>query len=280
MKKYRHSLFLRWELASGFNIILLSILVIIFAGCENLTEPIAQKEARSVFIMLQAGEHQQNIFIYKGLNTSEKIPSDGRKIYLDKYFDTEAKIDVYVNGKHYTDYTINDSISYNGPFSVRDKYYRSVDFIKLKAGDTCSVDIITADKNISGTTIIPSEFSIVYPQIDQVIDYLLLAKNGLAIKWTCCKEAACYFVNVNNERTVIFNGDTIKTVNNYDFVTTNLEYKMKAEEITRGKYKVQITAYDENYYDYAYGKVYSSGINGAYGYIASSNSIACYFTVK
>ena len=132
----------------------------------------------------------------------------------------------------------------------RERYYNYYsDSLNLKAEDTVKLTIIKNNITITGQTIIPGNFTI--------------STNGKTISWTKSKNAFYYFIKVENEkRTFTWQTTTMKlnvTINDKRFIPDN--------------YKIEICAFDKNYYNYYNNGINNAGIEGAYGIFGAVNRV-------
>jgi hypothetical protein len=112
---------------------------------------------------------------------------------------------------------------------------------------------------------VPDNFQLLNPTENQTFNYNNKGIVEIPIEWTQSIGSYGYIVNViyTNNSDVIFSNTLTYTT--YTFIQ---DYEWTSYRT--GQIKIEVLAFDKNYFDHVLRKKPSAGIEGAYGYFGSS----------
>jgi len=233
----------------------LAILVFI-AGCDLPTISPSDVNNFSVLCLLKTDSSYQEVQIYQ---TADLNKNEEKIIYQNA--DISLLND---NG------IISKFIMYK---RSGDRFYRSVNKVNLSADSIYHIAIQTESTKITGTTKFPKDFKIINYSNNQTIE-LIDNELNINVYWSKSINAYGYIVNVtypikfqiDSSNYEIYNG--IRTLN-----TTDSNYSFQRifnPPFSIGdSIKIEILAYDENYYKHLFDNYSIAGLDNAYGYFGA-----------
>lgn len=229
-----------------------------FSTCENLSDPGQPEYNYSLFFNLKANSDKQKFYIYN------IAPLDGNQPgYLlkdfDTYFTTGAEITIESDGIIYSDFLVETD-------SQDIRYYTNNNLI-IHPGKEYHLKVIIADDIITGSTLAPEDFELIYPLENQVIHF---TNNNLEVNYAWTKSSNSFGYLLNVLYPFLYNGTPFNDNYFLDQTVFDTTYFLNSTFEPVDTVFTTIAAFDGNYYNHLFKGKASSGIEGAYGYFGSS----------
>lgn len=233
------------------KIFFIFLAVMFFNSCDELNPP-KDEFQQSVLFNLTKNKANQELFLYRTLNLHEG----------NNYFWDNNKYDAFfIEGASIELKNSHDSI-YHFVYDTTDyKHYKNMNNIYILSGETYLLDVSLNNTNIKGQTTIPTEFAIITPSSNQVFfqenDYV-----EVPIKWTRSESSRGYLINIYEkyQNSFMLAQSVVLTDTSYNFI----------RQFPSLQYRIEVIAFDLNYYDHIINKKPYSGIEGAFGCFCSS----------
>ncbi len=248
-------------------------------SCESVNEP-GDVHPSSVICRLESGRTTQYLRIYR--TAEADIPRSGA-------FEFSPSQDPYVNflldqadvrvwdahgAEHQFLFRIDstylfqsDSVKY---YSVQKKF-ESVDSVAVVPGMTLRLSASASGGRISGHTVVPGDFSLLYPGEEDDLSAAAVSA-GVNLVWSRSTSASGYLVTVSNTAWHTLPWGEIRSYpREYHTESSDTICRIQPTFYVAPSdtIEVAIVAYDENYYNHRHRGLPESGLNGAYGYFAS-----------
>ena len=239
------------------KIILSMLFIIVVFSCDPLNEPVNNIKY-SMIGNLVVNANQQEMYIYNTIALNDLNWISGGSISSNKYLAKNAKI--IVKNEENTSYSYMLNLDTN-------VYYYTSSF-KPKPLNRYTLKISINGDELNGETISPGDFSIISPLPNQ---HFTQVNDTIKIPtiWNASKNSFGYKVSVFSNYNV-WNNYSGRYSREISFITQDTSFIY--EEKTRGRsiYRIEIMAFDKNFYEHIIQKIPSAGIKGAYGYFGSS----------
>jgi len=265
------------------NIIFILLITVVLFSCDNLNKPGKIPIKNSFLYNLEVNAPKQEIFIYRTLDLSEPIENIPFEFSLkqdDKYFVENAQLFLTNSENNLSNFLVEKS-------EKGYRFYTEGEFFIFKPETKYIIKVTANNQQFTGQTTTPGNFKILSP-----IDYDTLSYfEGIKVEanWTKSKNAKFYLAKlfiaeidtINSDEgqfiTVLDFSRAIRTeaIFNNDLSTNfNLPFRNRTDSI-----KIEILAFDENYYNHIFNGYQSSGLENAFGYFGSSilKSVVVYF---
>lgn len=248
------------------------LLVLMVSGCENLNDPGPTEFNNSLQfnLVVNSGE-EQSLFIYRTAQLSERTDrnqylTDAWAEVYDKRFDYLFVQDagIYLSGPN------SDSVQFTIKTDsvYRNKYVSPGNF-KPEVLKEYVLSVKANNQQFTGRTLTPGNFNILAPKEGQTYSGTGHSYD-LNILWTSSPRAAGYIVKIvpltksssKWDNTILYSDVRTDTSFNYQY---DLYYKPFIDSC-----KIEIYAFDKNYYAHVHGKDDCTGLSGAYGFFGSS----------
>lgn len=229
-----------------------------FSSCENLSDPGQPEYNYSLFFNLMANTDKQKFYIYN-IAPLDGNPSGYLLKDFDTYFTPDAVITIESDGVIYSDFLVETD-------SQDVRYYTNSNLI-IHPGIEYHLKVVIADEIITGSTIVPKDFEIVYPLENQIVPF---SNNKLEVNylWTKSRNSSGFLLNVIY--TLLYNDFNIDGNYILDQTVFDTTYFLDSTFEPVDTVYTTIAAFDGNYYNHLFEGKASSGIEGAYGYFGSS----------
>ncbi len=247
-----------------------NLLKIIFAlfliiSCEPLNSPGEPEYNYSILFNLIANKKNQEIFIYKVVTGDEQL-----SYKLEKYFVKNAQILIGNKNWNYKHFSlIRENTYFN---QSKGFHYRNIDSLELLPNSNYNLEVNINGNIIKGTTTTPEDFEIISPKNGSILTYKGRKSQNKKIKiiWNKSGSAKGYIIKTFYSYSIEFNDSlyNISSVNSYITKDTTLSFNTLLQG--KGILKLEVQAFDKNYYNHIIEKIPSVGIKGAYGYFGSS----------
>ena len=240
------------------TLLLISIAsILLFSSCENLSDPGQPEYNYSLFFNLKANSDKQKFYIYNIAPLDEY--QSGYLPEFDKYFVTDAEIQIESDGIIYSDFFVETD-------SQGVRYFTNNNIV-IYPGIEYHLNVVIAEDIITGTTFVPSDFELTYPAENQTIHFI---NNKLEVDYTWTKSSNSFGYLLNVLYPFLYNGTPFN--DNYILDQTVFDTTYFFDSIFEPVDTVYTTiaAFDGNYYNHLFEGKASSGIEGAYGYFGSS----------
>lgn len=245
---------------SYFNLFFIAFSILSIWSCETPNEPGNPKLNYSVLFNLTANADSQKIYIYRIADIKEYINNDN----LGKYFVKTAKISLSNSVFNYSNFTVKDIPQENYNLS-KGAYYTNTDSLQIYPSTQYYLNININRSKIDGYVTTPGDFNIISPIPNSTVK----TNDNINFTWSSSYNAKGYIVN-KTETVVIRNNDSLFTYfRKFSFLTqdTTFVYHNISPDIT--VIKIDVLAFDENYYNHIIKNIPGSYINGSYGYLAA-----------
>lgn len=257
------------------KILSLLFISLIFVSCENLNEPGELKYHNSLLFNLFVNKNEQQIYIYNTLK-----PDDFGKTqlfsgsYFAEHIVERAKIKIYSDNQLYSNFEIKEIVL--DDIGMTNKYYTNLNKMKLSPNTIYNLEIESNNEIIKGRTLTPGDFNILnYNSRNFIVSD---SQQQINIEWDKSNNSKFYKVNLYTAYTSsrINNNDTIVIKIGFDYIR---EFKIIYDEKRTYDFqfdpvfdsvKVEVVAFDENYYDHITTDEENTGIENAYGYFGSA----------
>ncbi|HEX2962938.1 MAG: hypothetical protein HF300_08835 [Ignavibacteria bacterium] len=251
---------------------IMMLLVLMVSGCENLNDPgPAEFNNSLLFNLVVNSRESQSVYIYRTAQLSEwtygsYFWSNNWLDAFDKRFDYLFVQDagVYLSGPNSdpVQFTVKTDSLY------RNKYVGPENF-KPEPMKEYILSVKANKQQFTGRTFTPGDFNILMPEEGHVFTAAGYAYD-LNILWTSSPRAAGYIVKIKPlakssskwDNTILYRDIKADTSFSYHYDL----YLMPSLDSC----KVEVYAYDKNYYAHVHGKDDCAGLSGAYGFFSSS----------
>ncbi|GBD91367.1 hypothetical protein BMS3Abin04_02094 [bacterium BMS3Abin04] len=266
-----------------FNIIFFLFVTIVVLSCDDLNEPGKIPIKNSFLYNVEVNAPKQEIFVYRTLDLSESIkdiPFEFSLKSYDKYFVENAEIVLSDQNENLSNFQIDKS-----QYGYR--FYTEGELFTFKPETKYSIKVTANGQQFTGQTTTPGDFNILYPIDHDTLSYY----EGIKIesKWTNSKNAKFYLAKLFIAAIDTFNTDEGQIITVLDFsrairtesifnnnLSTNFNFSFRNR---MDSIKIEILAFDGNYYNHIFNGYQSSGLENAFGYFGSSvlKSVVFYF---
>jgi len=244
-----------------FKLFVVLLFFSIFFGCESPNSPEKTGFNYSVLFNLTANTDNQKIYIYSTADNNGYVYNDN----IGKYTVKTANISLSNSVFNFSNFIIKEVSQWDNNFS-KGAYYTNSDSLKIFSSTQYYLNININGSGIKGMVTTPDDFNILSPLPNSTIN----ANDSINITWTSSYTAKGYLIDIVKTDTFSFN-DSVYTYNReQSFITQGTSFIFSSNFISEGTIKIDILAYDENYYNYIINDVPNSGIDSAYGYFAAS----------
>ncbi len=254
------------------HIIIICLTIIFLTGCENLSDPGKLAEKNSLIFVLKSGMKKQKLYLYRNLNISEEIPNYPFGNF-DKFFRENANISISDGNNSFSDFVIKQDTSIF--FTVANsKYYTNNKEVIFSPSTKYNITINSNGQTITAAAVTPGSF-----RIDNIInrDTLLVDTDkyyeDVTINWTKSENAKYYTVETRIAKidTSYLDGELVIINFNFDFPANSSEpiinltnYQINVPT-DADSIRIDVTAYDENSYNYYYLGRDEVGVANAHG---------------
>ncbi len=244
-----------------FNLFVLAFFILNFWSCVSPNEPGNPKSNYSVLFNLTANADSQKIYIYRIADNNGYVYNNN----LGEYSVKTANISLSNSIFNYSNFIIKDVQQRNNPFS-KGAYYTNSDSLKIFSSTQYYLNININGSGIKGMVTTPDDFNILSPLPNSTIN----ANDSINITWTSSYTIKGYIIIITQTGVPLYNDDFDTFYGKDSFITQDTSFVSSSNFISEGSIKIDILAYDENYYNHFINNVPNSGIDGAYGYFAAS----------
>ena len=254
-----------------YKIIISTFLMFSYSSCNLNNEPL-QKENYSVLINFISNSSHQKIYIYKTLMPNESVRKFIENNTINNWVCTNALIQISQNSTIFEDFSIAIDTIKNRIKSI-EKFYTNNSNLQITPNTKYYLKIETDNIIITGSTIVPGDFQLQSPLENQTFHYNNDFDSSVVIpiKWTKSSNVSGYIVNVDYYDEFNFNYDRVLS-----YTSSNKETKFNyiqnfgSSYNTKGRFRIEVLAFDKNYYSHVIKNLPSAGLNGAYGYFGST----------
>ena len=249
-------------LLSSLRLLLIATVSVVLLCCDDLNTPIPTLK-QSVVCNLIAGATTQRVYLYRA--TSVDDPGPDYYSFLPITNDARFVPYVIAGGEVF----VRDEMQSIIPFvfsidslygTIVGKPYKNRETFIVQPGTRYYLSATTPFGRITGSTIVPGEFSILRPSPNEVF-----SKGAtLIIQWTKSVNAFGYYVRVSDDHPRF--PMTISTL----LKDTTYSVNLNPDSGTTGQITIRVFAYDKNCDDHRSRGVSSAGIANANGCFGSS----------
>lgn len=254
-------------------VILITAMTFLFS-CTLNNEPGKTENESSVIFILVANKNVQKFHLYRTVDLEDNARRYIDSIYYQvinysEFFIKNAKVQLESNDLYYDDFVVAE----DEEFSSNQKGFQYInnDALVILPSTKYNLSINYDGINIKGETTTPDDFEIRSPKENAIMRTNAEGNIAFDINLSKSNNAKGYIITIVELDKLYYNS--------YSFITSDTTYSYR-QNMSRGNYRLEILAYDENIDNYLNKDYFKSGLENAYGYFGSSVLKSINFKVR